>query len=78
MLLTLEVGQMVAQVLHNLSSPLQVLFHRVAVQLAAGQHCHRALLRQEVEDEPPECRLQLLQGQQRFDLNFLKDPMNYM
>ena len=69
---------MVSQVLDNLSPPLQVLFHRKAVQFAAGEDRHRTLLQEEVEDDPPECGLKLLQREQGFDLIFLKDPMNYM
>lgn len=78
LLLLSGVIQVVPQVLDNLPSPLQVLFHRKAVQFAAGEDSHRTLLHEEVEGDPPECGLKLLERKQWFDLIFLKDPMNYM
>lgn len=69
---------MIAEILQDVSPPLQVFSKGEAIQFATGKYGEHTFLPQEGNDHSPEDHFEFLLRNIYFDLNFLKDPMDYM
>ena len=49
-----------------------------AIEFGAGENGHHTFFLKKIEDELSECDSEFMRLKQRFDPDFLKDPMYYM